>query len=131
MLNYNGPKQLWGIPNRCVDPKDYTKEVDCNGQGDKQWLNKFNLTKSPINADESKDFVVSATNSSKKYLILPQGSNEFYGTKNACTEVALTNGVFAPVKTDDYYNPTMTDIGVIPLNYKTEPVTVRDGVKLR
>ena len=96
-----------------------------------QWLNKFNLTKSPINADETKDYVVSATNSSKKYLILPQGSNEFYGTKNACTEVALTNGVFVPVKTDDYYNPTMTDIGVIPLNYKTEPVTVRDGVKLR
>jgi hypothetical protein len=131
MLNYNGPKQLWGIPNRCVDSKDYTKEVDCNSQGDKQWLNKFNLTKSPINADETKDYVVSATNSSKKYLILPQGSNEFYGTKNACTEVALTNGVFVPVKTDDYYNPTMTDIGVIPLNYKTEPVTVRDGVKLR
>lgn len=133
VLNYNGPKQLWGIPNRCVDSKDYSVEVDCNDSSvpNKQWLNKFNLTKSPINADEAKDWVVSATNPSKKYLILPQGSNEFYGTKNACTEVALTNGTYSPVSTDAHYNPEMTNLGAIPLDYKTVPVTVRDGVKLR
>jgi hypothetical protein len=133
VLNYNGPKQLWGIPNRCVDSKDYSVEVDCNDNSvpNKQWLNKFNLTKSPINADEAKDWVVSATDPSKKYLILPQGSNEFYGTKNACTEVALTNGTYSPVSTDAHYNPEMTNLGAIPLDYKTVPVTVRDGVKLR
>jgi hypothetical protein len=133
VLNYNGPKQLWGIPNRCVDSKDYSVEVDCNDNSvpNKQWLNKFNLTKSPINADEAKDWVVSATDPSKKYLILPQGSNEFYGTKNACTEVVLTNGTYSPVDTDAHYNPEMTNLGAIPLDYKTVPVTVRDGVKLR
>jgi hypothetical protein len=135
VLNYNGPGQLWGIPNRCVSADDYTVSVDCNTSGDKQWLNKFNLTTSPVNADKTTDKVTKVSDASKEYWILPQGSGEWYNKKGVGTaaecSVALPSGTAQPIKVDDYYKPSMTDIGSPPINFRTTPVSIQNGVKLR
>jgi hypothetical protein len=135
VLNYNAPGQLWGIPNRCVSADDYTVSVDCNTSGDKQWLNKFNLTTSPVNADKTTDKVTKVSGASKEYWILPQGSGEWYNKKGAGTaadcSVALPTGTAQPINVDTYYKPSMTDIGSPPINFRTTPVSIQNGVKLR
>jgi len=139
VLNYNGPGQLWGIPNRCVSSDDYSVTVDCNTSGDKQWLNKFNLTTSPVNANSTTDRVIQVSNSSKEYLILPQGSGEWYDKKTGAAaagsaancSVTLPTGTAQPIDVDTYYKPAMTDIGSPPLNFRTTPVSIQNGVKLR
>jgi hypothetical protein len=136
VLNYNGPGQLWGIPNRCVSADDYTVTVDCNDNTiNKQWLNKFNLTTSPVNADKTTDKVVKVSDASKEYWILPQGSGEWYNKKGAGTaadcSVTLPTGTAQPINVDTYYKPTMTDIGNPPINFRTTPVSIQNGVKLR
>jgi hypothetical protein len=135
VLNYNGPGQLWGIPNRCVSADDYTVTVDCNTTKDKQWLNKFNLTTSPVNANSTTDRVTKVSDSSKAYLVLPQGSGEWYNKKGAGTaadcSVTLPAGTAQPINVDAYYKPSMTDIGSPPINFKTTPVSIQNGVKLR
>jgi hypothetical protein len=135
VLNYNGPGQLWGIPNRCVSADDYSETVDCNTTGDKQWLNKFNLTTSPVNADKTTDKATKVSDTSKEYWILPQGSGEWYNKKGAGTaadcSVALPTGTAQSINVDTYYKPAMTDIGSPPLDFRTTPVTIQNGVKLR
>jgi len=136
ILNYNGPGQLWGIPNRCVSADDYTVTVDCNDNTiDRQWLNKFNLTTSPVNANSTTDRVTKVSDSSKAYLVLPQGSGEWYNKKGAGTaadcSVTLPTGTAQPINVDTYYKASMTDIGSPPLNFRTTPVTIQNGVKLR
>jgi len=136
VLNYNGPGQLWGIPNRCVSADDYTVSVNCNDNSvNKQWLNKFNLTTSPVNADKTTDKVTKVSDASKEYWILPQGSGEWYNKKGAGTaadcSVALPTGTSQPISVDTYYKPAMTDIGSPPLDFRTTPVSIQNGVKLR
>jgi len=136
VLNYNGPGQLWGIPNRCVSADDYTVSVNCNDNSvNKQWLNKFNLTTSPVNADKTTDKVTKVSDASKEYWILPQGSGEWYNKKGAGTaadcSVTLPTGTSQPINVDTYYKPAMTDIGSPPLDFRTTPVSIQNGVKLR
>ena len=121
-LDYNGPGRLWGVPNKCVDAENYL--VACSSATkNQQWINKFNLTGSPVDTNKSTDFVLDA--SGKKYFILPQGSGEFYPQKNAC---GLTLGTpKAQVNVADIFSASKVDLSAIPLNPLTTPVTVRDG----
>jgi hypothetical protein len=136
VLNYNGAGQLWGIPNRCVSSDDPDVEVDCS-ESNIQWVNKFNLTASPVNASKVTDKATKLGDATKEYWILPQGSGEWYEKKKdnsnnllAC-DVTLPTGTPQTVDVDAYYKANMTDIGTPPLNYKTTPVSVQNGVKLR
>jgi hypothetical protein len=122
VLNYNGPGRLWGIPNKCVDAENYM--VACtSATKNQQWINKFNLTSSPVDTNKSTDFVVDAAG--KKYFILPQGSGEFYPQKNSC---GLTLGTPQPqVNVADIFSATKVDLSPAPLDPLTAPVSVRDG----
>jgi hypothetical protein len=131
VLNYNGPKQLWGIPNKCIDASTLAT-VDCNSDGNKRWVNLFNLTASPVNASESIDFVTDLTDRNKKYLLLPQGSEEFYGLKSSCS-VTLPSETFAEskIEVDDIFNANRAVIGGLPINPNNVLPTVVNGVKIR
>jgi hypothetical protein len=131
VLNYNGPKQLWGIPNKCIDTLSLAT-VDCNSDGNKRWVNLFNLTASPVNASESIDFVTDLSDRNKKYLVLPQGSEEFYATKNSCS-VTLPSETFneSKVEVDDIFIAERAVIGGLPINPNNVLPTVVNGVKIR
>ena len=131
VLNYNGPKQLWGIPNKCIDASSLAT-VDCNSDGNKRWVNLFNLTASPVNASESTDFVTDLTDRNKKYLVLPQGSEEFYALKNSCS-VTPPSETFAEskVEVDDIFNAERAVIGGLPINPDNVLPTIVNGVKVR
>jgi len=122
VLDYNGPGRLWGIPNKCVDADNYSVECTSSTQN-KQWINKFNLTASAVNADKVTDFVLDAKG--VKYFVLPQGSGEYYPIKNSC---ALTVGDERPqIRLADLFNPNLVDFSPSPLNALTDEVKVRDG----
>ena len=122
VLDYNGPGRLWGVPNKCVDADNYSLECSSSTQN-QQWINKFNLTASAVNADKSTDFVLDSKG--VKYFVLPQGSGEYYPQKNSCS---LTLGDARPeVRIADLFNRTLVDVSPAPLNALTDDVTVRDG----
>jgi hypothetical protein len=123
-LDYNGPGRLWGIPNKCVDADNYS--VECSGSTqNQQWINKFNLTASAVNADKTTDFVLDSKG--VKYYVLPQGSGEYYPQKNINT-CALTLGDARPeIRIADLFNRSLVDLSPAPLNALTDDVTVRDG----
>ena len=88
-----------------------------------------------MNANSTTDRVTKVSDSSKEYLVLPQGSGEWYNKKGAGTaadcSVSLPTGTAQPINVDTYYTASMTDIGSPPLNFRTTPVTIQNGVKLR
>lgn len=121
-LDYNGPGRLWGVPNKCVNAENYL-EACTSATKNQQWINKFNLTGSPVDTNKTTDFVLDA--SGKKYFILPQGSGEFYPQKNSCT---LTLGTpKSQVNVADIFSATKVDLSPIPLDLTTTDVKVRDG----
>lgn len=132
ILNYNGPKQLWGIPNRCVSAADPTRVVDCNSNENKRWVNLFNLTQSPVNASSEVDYVTDLKDRSTKYLILPQGSEEFYGSKQSCS-VTLPTEAFssAKVDVDDIFAAERATFGEKPIDPDNVLPLVVNGVKIR
>jgi hypothetical protein len=131
VLNYNGPKSLWGLPNKCINPVTLAT-VDCNVDGNKRWVNLFNLTESPVNAARATDFVTDLIDRNKKYLILPQGSEEFYVTKNSCA-VTMPTESFAEskVEVDSIFNADRAVIGELPINPVNVLPLVVNGVKIR
>lgn len=131
VLNYNGPRQLWGLPNKCINPTTLAT-VDCGADGNKRWVNLFNLTESPVNAASSTDFVTDLTDRSKKYRVLPQGSEEFYETKNSCAVTMPTETLAASkVEVDSIFNAERATIGGLPINPIDVLPTVVNGVKIR
>jgi hypothetical protein len=132
VLNYNGPRQLWGIPNKCVSAADPTRVVDCNSNENKRWVNLFNLTQSPVNASSTVDFVTDLADRTTKYLVLPQGSEEFYGSKQSCS-VTLPAETFssARVEVDDIFDANRASFGAKPINPDNELPLVVNGVKIR
>lgn len=122
VMDYNGPGRLWGVPNKCVDSENYAS--DCtNNTINKQWINKFNLTKSAVDADKTTDKVVGSDG--KTYFILPQGSGEYYMPKNTCT--ARLGTPLPAVAMADIFVASKVDLSSSPLDPLKDDVTVRDG----
>jgi hypothetical protein len=125
IMRYEGGQRLNGIPNRCVSNNDFDVEVNCNTSGDKQWLNRFNLTRTSATANADSDFVTDVK-TGKKYLVLPQGSMEYYGKKNSCslTTDVVTEGEF---DIDTYFRQSMVEIGAMPIDILKSKVIFQDG----
>lgn len=122
VMDYNGPGRLWGVPNKCVDSENYATECT-NNTINKQWINKFNLTKSAVDADKTTDKVVGSDG--KTYFILPQGSGEYYMPKNTCT--ARLGSPLPAVAMADIFVASKVDLSASPLDPLKDDVTVRDG----
>lgn len=125
IMRYEGGQRLNGIPNRCVSNNDFDVEVNCNTSGDKQWLNRFNLTRTSATANADTDFVTDVK-TGKKYLVLPQGSMEYYAKKNSCslTTDVVTEGEF---DIDTYFRQSMVEIGAMPIDILKSKVIFQDG----
>lgn len=131
ILNYNGPKQLWGIPNKCIDASTLAT-VSCNADGNKRWVNLFNLTSSPVDAVRATDYVTDLSNRNKKYLLLPQGSEEFYETKGSCSVNPPSESYAASkVVVEDIFLADRAVIGTKPINPNDVLPVVVNGVKVR
>ena len=126
VLRYEGNQNLNGIPNRCVKSENFNEAVDCNTYtGDKQWLNRFNLTKTSATATAATDFVADVK-TGKKYLVLPQGSMEYYPVAGVCnlSTDTVTQG---DINIDDYFRQDMVEIGAMPLDILKSKVVFQDG----
>jgi len=129
ILNYNGPGKLWGVPNKCVDQENYNTTCDSNTKNT-QWINKFNLSKSPVDVD-SNDFVTmpdpSNLQNNLTFKLLPNGSNIYYPVKN-CT---LPEPDETPAVNLSQFKAEMIDFSAAPLDTTVEPPTVVQGSIIR